>query len=57
MDALEVREFDWTRGLAADAAPETVHRIAAELGIPPREADYRMRVLRERAAHMVTDAA
>lgn len=63
IDALEVREFDWTRGLAADAASETVRRLAAELGIPPRDADYRMRqglvgALRERAAHiMVTTAA
>lgn len=54
IDALEIREFDWTKGLAADAVPETIRRVAAELGIPAPGAACRLRrglasALRERA--------
>jgi len=57
LTALETRESDWMKGLAADAASETVRRAAAELGIPARDVDYRLRqglagVLRERASQL-----
>lgn len=56
--ALESGEFDWTKGVAAEADAETVRRLAAELGIPSPGVESRMRrglsgALRERARALV----
>ncbi|HEY6724949.1 MAG TPA: ferritin-like domain-containing protein [Polyangiaceae bacterium] len=58
LDTLARREFDWTRGLAADAAPAALRGLAAELGMPSRETESRLRqglagALRERAQRLV----